>query len=777
MSKDDNEYGIFPFLQDIVKDRLRDFYHAIAMATENALNIIDDEPIYIKNFHGNHFAESGMRQFRSWMMFMQGIATSNNIFQKQFLEPARCAAHFVVNIRKLDEHTVKVTGFVFSKSHIFSDTNEKGEKVFSARVGLIIPEIDAITQIKINDEDLAKEIEVGRYYEISKIEPIPYVNRSYNKSLKFIKIEKAVSLREFGFLKATMRDMEKFSSTVAFENFCALSSNESKKRTYLGAPLIFSGRVASYQHPNIQVIEEKSGMLGNFTLYSDAKINCNIQIGGHVRILASVWYVPTQDANAPANPEVCYIESVEGADEAVLDEAAGYIRTRGAVSITEYEKEFGKNTPFEIIRDGDTYRFSFKENHAEYVLQEYLNCANKIRTLRYESATSDTLLVQSDEIVSEKDLFAQNIAMRLRKHRLEMEIVTHAARLSDLQFVFRKEELMDAIRNDNSVEYTDEEYLDFKIRYVKGWLKMIEQNKWGWRISKKGIEVLSIMFRDDPRIATSGQMSLDFDSGQRIDIPTVQMKLLEDQGMEALDDSGAKCKIFWNKPGLNYNADEFMGQIRDLCDNIVRLVENQQSRKSNRYGIFSDIKDNKALETDYFSVSHALDYLADKKLIENVGDDNFDMSYEMALTNFLRRVKRFVPTSRLVSKVKKPGIQKEIEKEIGQIMTDKAGKGEVTTITGPQGIVYWGIFEKDGEEKLAKRTLIKDRMKSVLRNYTKHAKDKSQVYASIMSELKRHWRDEAGDQKGLEELAETILNELEGAEFFRVSESMYTAKQ
>ena len=46
-----------------------------------------------------------------------------------------------------------------------------------------------------------------------------------------------------------------------------------------------------------------------------------------------------------------------------------------------------------------------------------------------------------------------------------------------------------------------------------------------------------------------------------------------------------------------------------------------------------------------------------------------------------------------------------------------------------------------------------------------------------MSELKRHWRDEAGDQKGLEELAETILNELEGAEFFRVSESMYTAKQ
>ena len=37
------------------------------------------------------------------------------------------------------------------------------------------------------------------------------------------------------------------------------------------------------------------------------------------------------------------------------------------------------------------------------------------------------------------------------------------------------EELMDAIRNDNSVEYTDEEYLDFKIRYVKGWLKMIEQ--------------------------------------------------------------------------------------------------------------------------------------------------------------------------------------------------------------------------------------------------------------------------------------------------------------
>jgi len=778
MSEDKDEYGIWIFSQDNVKNILRDYYGAIVLSTDNAKSIIGNEPFDIKDFHGNRFAREDFMHFRKWMIDIDQIARSSNIFQKQFLEPARCAAHFVANIRELKEHTVKVTGFVFSKSNAFEDYDkENGNVTKTVRIGVILPEIDAFSQIKIK-EDIAETIEVGKYYEISKIEPIPYVNRSYFKSIKFTEIKKTVSLNEFGFLKASMQDMEKFSNTVAFENYCALSSKESKKRTYLGAPLIFSGKVASYQRPNIQVIEEKSNILQDFTIYSNAKINCQIETGRHVRILADVWYVPKQDANAPANPEIFYIEGAKDAEEAILDEAAGYIRTRGAVSITEYEKEFGENVPSEIIRDGETYRFSFKENHADEVLQEYLTCANKIRALRNESATSDTLLVQSEEIVSDEDLYSQNIAIRFRKNILEKTIVIHAARLSDLQFVFNKEDLMDAIRNDNSVDYTDEEFLDFKISYVKGWLKMIEISHQKWKISTKGIEVLSILFRDDPRIATSGQINLDFNSNQRIEIPTVQMKLLEEQGMKALDDLGAKCKIFWFKQGLNYNVDEITGQIGDLCDHIVQLITQQQDRWSNRYGIFSDlreIEEDISLKTDYFSVNHALDYLADKKIINRNGD-KFDISYEMALVNFLRENKNFFSKGGLYMKVKKPGLQREIEEEIEEILNKKVEKGEVTSMRGPNGIVYWGIFERDGEERLARRNFVKNFLRKRLKNFCSRSKVKSQVYEMILSDLKIHWRSEADDQKGLEELGETILNELEGEGFFRISEEMYSVK-
>ena len=99
-----------------------------------------------------------------------------------------------------------------------------------------------------------------------------------------------------------------------------------------------------------------------------------------------------------------------------MDEATGYVRIRKNVTVKDYESKFGQDVKTdEIFREGDSYQFSFKKNHSEPVLQQYLNCTNKLRKLRQESATSDTLLVQSNEIISDEDLFIRNIVGRLRK--------------------------------------------------------------------------------------------------------------------------------------------------------------------------------------------------------------------------------------------------------------------------------------------------------------------------------------------------------------------------
>ena len=192
--------------------------------------------------------------------------------------------------------------------------------------------------------------------------------------------------------------------------------------------------------------------------------------------------------------------------------------------------------------------------------------------------------------------------------------------------------------------------------------------------------------------------------------------------------------------------------------------------------VIREIEEEISLKTDYFSVNHALDYLADKKIINRNGD-KFDISYEMALVNFLRENKHFFSKEGLYMKVKKPGLQREIEEEIEEILNKKVEKGEVTSMRRPNGIVYWGIFERDGEERLARRNFVKSFLRKRLENFCSRSKDKSQVYEMILSDLKKHWRGEADDQKGLEELGETILNELEGEEFFRISEEMYSIKQ
>ena len=172
-------------------------------------------------------------------------------------------------------------------------------------------------------------------------------------------------------------------------------------------------------------------------------------------------------------------------------------------------------------------------------------------------------------------------------------------------------------------------------------------------------------------------------------------------------------------------------------------------------------------------MNHALEYLADKKIIDRDGD-KFDISYEKVLTNFLRENKNFFSKEGLYSRVKKPGLQREIEEEIEEILNKKVEKGEVTSMRGPNGIVYWGIFGRAGEERLARRNFVKTFLRKRLENFCSRSKDRSQVYGMILSDLKKHWRGEADDQKGLEELAETILNELEGEGFFRISEEMYS---
>ena len=199
---------------------------------------------------------------------------------------------------------------------------------------------------------------------------------------------------------------------------------------------------------------------------------------------------------------------------------------------------------------------------------------------------------------------------------------------------------------------------------------------------------------------------------------------------------------------------------------LYEIIASQQDRKSVRFGIFSDIIE-KGIKTDYFSVNHTLDYLVNKKEID-YDDEKFDLSYKDALINFLRYEKGFLSTRELLAKVRKPGLEKEIMTEIESILTD----ANVSKITDLSGITYWGIFEREGEGENARRNLIKQYLKKVLKAYLKRSKDKAQIYALIKTELKRY--DKECRLEG--DYAETILNELEGEEFFRISEEMYSIK-
>ncbi len=332
------------FLNELhVRTYLQSLYVSIVGSNENAKTLTQYSPAVI-NWNlasGNELVRSCLVRAARWLRLVREFARSEDVFNEQFLEPARTAARFLLKTRELQPRTTSHTALLFARSSDFFD------RYFNDHVSvlsLVVPELRSVLSLRCRT-GISGGLASGMC-EIEGVQPIPLVNRMHPARLSVRQAGKPrSSLEMFDFLKVSLFDLRHLNVSLSFENFCEVESIQFGRR-HLGVPCVVAGRLESVQHPHFDLTS-----MGNkevsarfmMTKFLVDQLKGNISglrgfLGRPVRVLGVVWYDPR--SNAPAWPEAFLLEGVDGEVDPLIEDLKGYVRLRGRVSLDSLDSKY-----------------------------------------------------------------------------------------------------------------------------------------------------------------------------------------------------------------------------------------------------------------------------------------------------------------------------------------------------------------------------------------------------------------------------------------------------
>lgn len=385
-----------------IRAYLQALYVGLIGSSSNAqlLSMSQTGGIDRKSISGNRLVKSGLSYAISWLELAREFSISEEIFNSQFLQPAMLTAKF----RTLAHSMLSLEGFVFSKSDDFFDRYFGGKTI---SLSVIVPVLQTVMSIRFRTEQSPGDVLGGVI--LRNVQPLPYVNRIHHYGVHIERTGVQPDLSSMHFLKTPAGDVNRFRSSMAFENFCEVYSTRFGRR-YLGATAILTGRLVSVQLPTL-VIQSLTGgetlsmLASDFMLSNSGMSVAQIEsLRGHiVRVMAVIWY-GRATKRGELQPEIFAVQPVDDENQAQMDDLIGYIRLRGVVPLVRLHEMFpnidvSAEIPCVAVSGNQAiWQCGTADNVS--VIEAFNETIRKIRMLRQQHLSGEgTLLAESNGVI------------------------------------------------------------------------------------------------------------------------------------------------------------------------------------------------------------------------------------------------------------------------------------------------------------------------------------------------------------------------------------------
>jgi hypothetical protein len=714
MSKDDNI--AWKLNEEIVKGYITSLYDGIEGSTENAMAFAEDyEGIEFSTAVGHKISRHGITYAAEHLHYMELLTCNSGDFEKQFHLPAKYAAEFVVKVRSISDHMTDLDGWVFAVSDPFTD----GYGVRRKTLSVILPEICAAVSIRMKEESV-RNIE-RQMHRFSGILPIPFVNRATHKDCGIGIIGGIPEPEKIRFLMTSMRDAESLRTTVCLENYCDIQTpQQSKRRGYLGSPVILSGKVIEAAGSFV-TIRSHDGIEMRFR---PGLPNMKFPIGQYVAALASVWYGQSSpNTPPPENSEVFHLWKIT-------------------------EEDAKKNDIFgsKRIRGGDC-TCSTSNTLSDPVQKLFVDYREKILELRSNSNLSETSIIDIySGILDTKSISDAVLVTFLKKTKGELHrmLIVECAGLSDLKGIIQKDELVDYICDKNPT--VDADKIKGKFRFMEDFDLLSTEDGDVIKVTKTGYRVLSILL--DMEVAQSVQPNnlgiIDLTADLPCSIPSLLLQKIKEGGRHervAIDDH--MCNAFWIEKGKLVTAPilEMVGQkISHLEDDVVTAL----GKRAYGYSADTVFIEMECKECNFFSVNHVLKYLADASRIKVGKEGRYRVTDRQKIIAYLNKNKgKFHSIDTIYNNTSiryDSNTQKQTKQSIDKDAQELAGDGLLHTLEYPHGIKRYAVCGSTCDEAVLK--FFRQVCRQVLFREKKFW-DKAMAYSRIRSIVRESVKDSA----------------------------------
>ncbi|MEM2233264.1 MAG: hypothetical protein QXP81_06965 [Nitrososphaerota archaeon] len=311
---------VFLFEKEVSK-YLQSIYVAITASRANAEAIVGHDPDDLTpNMGGGHgLAKRSFSYLIGWLRNVHEYSASDEIFSRQIYEPVRLAAGFRLSVST----TTTLSGYVFSKSAEFYDPFF-GENVID--LSMIVPSLGSAMCLRCR-ADFVRDLNPGMYI-VGSVQPIPFVNRIHPVHLSIRDSPDELALSELDALKTSLYDFRRYADSVAFENFCRVTSRQllDKRRggVALGAVRVVSGILSDVRVPLISIAGSFNRGTGIQLVWNGDSRSVEALRGKPVRALAVIWY----GKKGYVLPEAFIIEPAASSLEVIEDDIIGFVGSR-----------------------------------------------------------------------------------------------------------------------------------------------------------------------------------------------------------------------------------------------------------------------------------------------------------------------------------------------------------------------------------------------------------------------------------------------------------------
>jgi hypothetical protein len=414
------------FYDVFIRQALQGIYVGIAGSNENAKmlgRLENPSTIFPEQVRGNEVVRHGFLSGIRWLNATSEFIRSNDVYEYQILTPFRLSARYLLTIRSMKEPTTTLRGLVYSVSKPFFS------KFFEQQVvdlSLIIPEL-GITMLYRCPADIAPGDCLFKEYEIPYAQPIPFINRihpsRFPDKLSSLGSDR-ITLDRYTFLSISLKDLKVACKSFALENYCEAESAVYGGRR-LGMLCILSGRVKYVDERTMVLTDISEG--DSYTLRLSPACRRDVAEGGEsggglagrpVKILGIIWYHYSK--GRPKDPEALYIQKCDDDLEALLNDAAGYIRVRGRVGADIIRELYGRRV-IELLSgnvafDGQSLAWRHEQSiRIGRVTPEFVRVLEWIREVR---ATMQCPFTPLTSILDSRKLVAEYYSSILHKKNL-----------------------------------------------------------------------------------------------------------------------------------------------------------------------------------------------------------------------------------------------------------------------------------------------------------------------------------------------------------------------